>query len=71
MVGDCIMVCPVLHPDINHYNVYLPKGRWGHFGDQWIVYDSPGEMQPLYANVNMNIMLKGGSIIPFQDSNTF
>ncbi len=64
VLGDNILVCPVLEPNALSRYVYLPKGSWYHYwtddlyeGGKEIKQDCPLDEIPLY--------IKAGSVIPF------
>ncbi|MBK8624060.1 MAG: glycoside hydrolase family 31 protein [Saprospiraceae bacterium] len=64
LMGDHILVCPVLEPNAKSRYVYLPKGRWYHFwtnkayeGGKEILIDAVLEEIPLF--------IKEGAVIPF------
>ncbi|MGB4840352.1 MAG: glycoside hydrolase family 31 protein [Saprospiraceae bacterium] len=64
LLGDHILVCPVLEPNVKSRYVYLPKGNWYHFwtgelheGGKEIQADAPLEEIPLY--------IREGAVIPF------
>lgn len=68
MLGDALLVCPVLEPGARARDVYLPKGHvwydyWSdqvHPGGQVIRADAPLVRLPLYV--------MGGSILPMRDA---
>jgi len=64
LLGDHILVCPVLEPNVKSRYVYLPKGNWYHFwtgklheGGKEILAEAPLNEIPLY--------IKEGAVIPF------
>ncbi len=64
LMGDHILVCPVLEPNAKSRYVYLPKGKWYNYwtnkvfdGGKEILADAPLEEIPLY--------IREGAVIPF------
>lgn len=65
LVGENILVAPIVMPGIKKRLVYLPKGQWYDFwtnhmyiGQQTYVIDAPIEKLPLFV--------KGGTLLPWR-----
>lgn len=63
ILGDHVLVCPVLEPNARSRYVYLPKGKWYHYwtdtlseGGKEIHQDCPLDQIPLYV--------RAGAVIP-------
>ncbi len=70
MLGESIMVCPVVVKDAKTRVVYLPKGEWTNYwtkeifqGKQYISVLCPIEQIPIF--------IKGGAIIPMQKTQNY
>jgi alpha-glucosidase len=63
MIGDDLLVAPVVKPDVTRRSVYLPKGVWYDYwtnkkyvGGTTFIFEAPLETVPLFV--------RGGAIIP-------
>lgn len=63
MLGDCLMLAPVVQPRARRRSIYLPAGQWHDFwstesyaGGREIEYHAPLDCLP--------ILVRGGSILP-------
>ena len=48
LLGDCLLMAPVLTPDVNEKRIYLPEGRWTSYWDKKEVHDSNGAFYEKY-----------------------
>ncbi len=62
MIGDSVIIAPILHPDKNHRAVYLPKGTWINY---WTGEEYSGQEYHLVkANLDtLPMFIKKGAII--------
>lgn len=70
MLGENLLVAPVLNENDLFKKLYLPEGKWFEWktrnvleGGRWIVVETPRDNIPLYV--------KEGGIIPMQESQNF
>jgi alpha-glucosidase (family GH31 glycosyl hydrolase) len=76
MIGTSLMVVPALYPNTQRVKAYLPNENWYNLKDyQQVGFYEPGAVQgkeiELEADYKyVNLLLKGGSVIPHQDTDT-
>lgn len=70
LLGDRILVAPVVCPGVTKRMVYLPQGVWYDYwtderltGPVWIVRDAPLDVCPIY--------IKAGSVIPAMEAMSY
>ena len=76
IVGDALLVCPVLNPNVTTYNSFFPNDRNGTYVslknyEQHITpkKDVQGEWVELAAPADtVNVFLRPGYLIPFQNN---
>lgn len=70
IVGNHILVCPVLEPNATSRYVYLPKGSWYHY---WTGERLKGgrEIQAPAALDEVPMYIKAGAVIPFYPVSQF
>ncbi|MBK8853890.1 MAG: hypothetical protein IPN10_07140 [Saprospiraceae bacterium] len=64
LLGQQILVCPVLEPNAHSRFVYLPKGIWYHlFTDE--KYDGGKELSILTPIDHIPVFVAGGAVLPY------
>lgn len=63
MVGDNVIVAPVVHPSVRHRVVYLPEGEWV---DYWTdeIYEGGRHLLVEAGLDTMPIFIKAGTVVP-------
>lgn len=66
LLGDALLVAPVIEPAKDRRMVYLPAGHWYHWwtntryeGQNFYIVEAPPAQPPLFA--------KGGTVVPLQE----
>lgn len=66
LLGEGLMVCPVLRPGANHRMVYLPRGSWFDYwtdqrltGERYLAVEAPLSKLPLFV--------RAGTILPVDE----
>ncbi len=65
MLGEWLLVAPVLEADATEQVVYLPAGRWYEFGSS-AVYEGPGLATVTVRQAALPTFVRAGAIIPRQ-----
>eukprot|EP00826_Nyctotherus_ovalis_P021370 TRINITY_DN1688_c0_g1_i6.p1 TRINITY_DN1688_c0_g1~~TRINITY_DN1688_c0_g1_i6.p1 ORF type:complete len:893 (+),score=129.11 TRINITY_DN1688_c0_g1_i6:234-2912(+) len=74
MIGSAVMVVPVLEPGVEEVTTHLPNQNWFNlFTTEQIYHFDPkakeGKKITMKAGFDyVNILIKGGNVIPFQDA---
>ncbi len=70
MLGESMMVCPVIDKGAKTRVVYLPKGQWTNY---WTneVFEGKQYISVLCPLGQIPIFIKGGAIIPMQESQNY
>ena len=71
MLGEALLVYPIFSDEADDISVYIPKGDWYNYptGEQIRNKNEDGGKINLSGEFsNINIFMKGGYIIPYQDS---
>lgn len=64
VLGDHLLVCPVLEPNATFRHVYLPKGRWYHFWENK-VYEGGKEIVAQAKLEEIPLYVREGAVLPF------
>ena len=68
LLGDCLLVAPILEPGIREQEIYLPPGGWYSFWEQKLWQGSDKITLPVHLET-MPVLVRQGSVIPLQDEN--
>jgi alpha-glucosidase len=63
LLGDALLVCPVVEAGARSRQVILPKGRWYSFWDD-AAYEGPGSVEIEAPLEQLPLLVKAGSIVP-------
>jgi len=72
LIGNSILVCPVLYPMTTQVIAYLPNANWYNLFEKNIVhhevnYSNEGDFHRLKGDYKMvTVLLRGGTILPYQ-----
>lgn len=69
MLGDALLISPVLDQGSTQVNAYFPPDLWYNFGTRTLDYDtrSSGAVKSIYTPLtSTNVHLRGGAILPIQ-----
>ena len=69
MLGDAIMISPVLDAGVTQVNAYFPAGLWYNLETRSFAYDttSAGAYKSIYTPLtSTNVHVLGGNILPMQ-----
>ncbi len=64
LMGDHILVCPVLEPNAKSRYVYLPKGKWYHYWSN-VLFDGGKEISAEASLEEIPIYIREGAVLPF------
>jgi alpha-glucosidase len=68
MLGESLLVAPILEEGQTRRSVYLPAGRWSDFWDEQ-VYSGPGEVEIECGLEYIPVFVRQGSLLPVQEEN--
>lgn len=69
MVGDAVLISPVLDKGVTSVNAYFPQGKWYNFEDFTLAVDSSAGGVSKTLNTPLtatNVHVRGGKILPLQ-----
>lgn len=68
LAGPSLLVAPVLEPEVDYIEIYLPAGQWYSFEDGWASYKcKSGRKVKQRVELNyMPVWIRGGHIVPIQ-----
>ena len=67
MLGNHLLIAPILKPNETRRKIYLPKGKWTSWWDE-NQYQGPGTVELEVTINNIPLLVKSGSLIPLEDS---
>lgn len=70
MLGDCLLIAPVLHPHELSRKIYLPDGKWYSWWDDR-QFSGPGEIEYKSSLENIPVLVRSGSMIPLEEDGRF
>jgi alpha-glucosidase len=65
LLGDRLLVAPILEGGASQRSLQLPRGRWYDFWDDSLL-EGPGEVQLQASLERIPLLVRGGSILPMQ-----
>ncbi|ACK70334.1 Alpha-glucosidase [Gloeothece citriformis PCC 7424] len=65
LVGNALMVCPVVKEGMRSRSVVLPKGRWYHFWDDRVIENCP-EVELDAPLTGIPLLVRAGNILPME-----
>ena len=68
MLGDSLLIAPVLEEGQKRRSVYLPAGRWSSLWDEQI-YFGPGKVEIECGLENIPVLVRQGSLLPMEEDN--
>jgi len=66
LLGDDLLVAPVMDPGVEQRMVTLPRGHWYSFWDD-LPYDGPGETPIEVSLEKIPVFVRAGAILPMQE----
>jgi alpha-glucosidase len=69
LLGDALLVAPVLEEKVTRCDVCLPCGKWYSFWDE-TVYNGPGEIELSASLEHIPLLVRAGSILPIAEGDT-
>ncbi|MFI0242816.1 glycoside hydrolase family 31 protein [Streptomyces sp. NPDC016845] len=63
LLGDCLIVAPVLEPGVQHRSVRLPKGRW-YDTATGAAFDGPGPVTVEAPLARIPVLARAGAVVP-------
>ncbi len=67
LLGDHLLLAPVLKPNETWRRIYLPKGKWTSWWDG-SQYQGPGTAEIKVTLDNIPLLVKSGSVIPLEEA---